>query len=404
MQHKASDLGAFDVDAMLSPVGFDAFLSTHWERQHLLLRRGLSDYYRPLITAADLENIISNADGRYPAIRLAKGGGYYSPEAYTRDIKQGDESFLGVADVRRITEEYRRGATVALPGIHRTWRPLGLLCDALQARFDHPAHANVYITPGNAAGFTPQYDVHEVFVLQIAGKKRWSIYAPVIELPHRSQLFTPQAYRGQPAIMEIDLEAGDTLYLPRGFLHSTTTSEVFSAHVTIGITVYTWVDLVKEFLASAVEDPQLRRALPPGFATRAELKSSLQQGLAAAVEKLSQQTDATRLIESFTERVRKAHGTRPPPFRADVLVIDLETRLTASPPDGYQLHVDGDKTVFEFNGVRYQVTAPVADTLRAMARETTFRASSLQSPLDPGSRLALVQHLHDIGFLKAAAR
>jgi bifunctional lysine-specific demethylase and histidyl-hydroxylase NO66 len=72
----------------------------------------------------------------------------------------------------------------SLPALHRTWAPLGLLCDNLQARLGHVPHANVYITPGNAAGFTPHYDVHEVFVLQVAGKKRWTLYEPPIELAY----------------------------------------------------------------------------------------------------------------------------------------------------------------------------------------------------------------------------
>ena len=40
----------------------------------------------------------------------------------------------------------------------------------------------------------------------------------------------------------LDLEAGDLLYLPRGVLDSTTTADSFSAHVTIGISVFTSVD------------------------------------------------------------------------------------------------------------------------------------------------------------------
>jgi Cupin superfamily protein len=112
-------------------------------------------------------------------------------------VGHGDENFNGVPDLQKITDEYRRGATVALPAIHRSWTPLWLLCDRIETQLDHPAHAHVYITPGNASRFTPHYDVHEVLVLQIAGKKRWSIYAPVVPLPYRSQLFTPQAYAGQ---------------------------------------------------------------------------------------------------------------------------------------------------------------------------------------------------------------
>ncbi len=160
----------FDFERLLRPVGVEAFFSNYWEKKHLVVQRADPYYYRSLLTAHDLEALISDPDARYPAIRLAKGGGYYPPEAYTRNVKHGDEGFDGVPDLLRISNEYRQGATVALPAIHRTWAPLALLCDALQAQLDHAAHANGYITPGNAKGFTPHYDVHEVLVLQIAGR------------------------------------------------------------------------------------------------------------------------------------------------------------------------------------------------------------------------------------------
>ena len=108
----------FDFSRLLSPLATGEFFSTHWEQKHWLLKRGQPHWYDSLITAADLENIISNSDARYPAIRLAKGGGYFPAEAYTRDVKHGDESFLGVPDLKRIADEYRHGATVALPALH----------------------------------------------------------------------------------------------------------------------------------------------------------------------------------------------------------------------------------------------------------------------------------------------
>ena len=41
------------------------------------------------------------------------------------------------------------------------------------------------------------------------------------------------------ANLELELEAGDLLYLPRGDIHAAHTSAVHSAHVTIGMTIYT---------------------------------------------------------------------------------------------------------------------------------------------------------------------
>jgi len=393
----------FDCEQLLRPVGVEAFFANYWEKKHLWLQRSDPAYYHSLLTADDLENLISHSDARYPAIRLAKGGGYFAPELYTRNVKHGDESFTGVPDLQRISEEYRQGATIALPAIHRTWAPLTALCDALQAQWDHAAHANVYLTPGNAQGFTPHYDVHEVFVLQIAGRKRWRLYEPVIPLPHRSQLFRPELYTGQAPMTEVDLSAGDLLYLPRGVLHSTTTGESFSAHVTIGITVYTWADLIKEMWSSAIDDEAMRQALPPGFATRRELRALLNRKMRDMWDHLSKQSDPDKLIEAFTNRVRGAQVRRPPPFRADVTVIDLNSRLRAPARESYQIIREGDKTMLEFNGNRYHMPAPVASTMHVISERRSFRPADLTGPLNAEAMLILTRHLVDIGFLTISA-
>jgi ribosomal protein L16 Arg81 hydroxylase len=63
---------------------------------------------------------------------------------------------------------------VALPALHRLWDPLRALCAELDRELGHSCHANAYITPGCASGFTPHYDTHEVLVLQLAGDfRKW---------------------------------------------------------------------------------------------------------------------------------------------------------------------------------------------------------------------------------------
>jgi hypothetical protein len=62
-----------DFEYLINPLALDEFLSSYWERRHLRLERRQPNYYQALITAADLERVISESDLRYPAIRLAKG-------------------------------------------------------------------------------------------------------------------------------------------------------------------------------------------------------------------------------------------------------------------------------------------------------------------------------------------
>jgi ribosomal protein L16 Arg81 hydroxylase len=388
----------FDFSALLGPIAVEDFFRAYWERQPLHVPRGDAHYYDSIISNADLERIISSADMRYPAIQLARNGTYLPAEAYTKAIKHGSEFFNGVPDLQQIQTEYRSGATVVLPALQRTWAPLRELCALLEKDFSHPAHANAYLTPGDSPGFTPHYDTHEVFVLQIAGTKRWCVFPPPQHLPHRSQPFVPIGYVLPPPIAELELKPGDLLYLPRGFVHAASTSRGHSAHITVGMTVYTWVELIAELIGSAREVPQLRRSLPPGFATRDELKKTLRDGLLQCMDQLRNGAD-DRLIESFLQKVR---GGRAPPeatFQSEVRVIGLQTELKTPEPGSYRVIMENRNAVLEFAGRKFVLPEKIRATVDDMCRRKSFRPAELSSPLDNDGRVTLARYLHGERFL-----
>jgi hypothetical protein len=391
----------FEFSRLLSPLSAEAFFATTWERTHLHLARAQPGHYDALITAADLQRALNNPEARYPAIRMAQDGAFFPPEAYTTTVRLGDEAFTGVPDVRRIAEAYRRGATLVLPALHRTWAPLRTLCAALEDELDFAVHANAYITPANAAGFTPHYDVHEVFVLQIAGRKRWQLYAPGLKLPHRSQPCTPATYTGEAPFALVELQPGDLLYLPRGVLHATTTSDSYSAHVTVGVTVHTWVDLLKDTLASAIADEQLRAALPPGFARRgADLAPQMAQRLGQAVAQLQAQADPAALVAAYGARVRAGRAPVAEPLQLDVCVVQADTLVEAAPPAQFRLQLEADMALLEFRGTRYQLPGAVAPALQALVARVRCRPAELTDALELEARLGLVRFLLEIGFVR----
>jgi bifunctional lysine-specific demethylase and histidyl-hydroxylase NO66 len=166
------------------------------------------------------------------------------------------------------------GSTVVLQGLHRLWPPLIEFADSLAADLGHPTQVNAYITPPSSRGFSPHYDVHDVFVLQVAGEKHWTIHAPVLDDPLRTQPWTDRAAAVAAAaerepVIDAVLRPGDALYLPRGYLHSAVALGQTSAHLTIGVhSVTRWaaaesaLDLVRVL---AAEDRELRRSLPLGL-------------------------------------------------------------------------------------------------------------------------------------------
>lgn len=304
---------------LLAPVRRDTFFQETWQNEPFHLRRGDERFYELLLTSRDVEAAIASGGLRYPAIQLAKGGGFFPVETFTRTIRSGDDLFSGIPNLDRIRAEYQSGATISLPGFHRAWAPLGVLAAAVEEEIDHVVHTNVYITPGGTAGFTPHYDTHEVFVLQIAGTKRWRIHKPPLSLPHRGQPFDPRTQLASAPLLELMLVPGDLLYLPRGYVHSTTTSESASVHVTLGVTVYTWVELLIEWAQSSRAYANLRRALPPGFATREDVRRRLKDELPRIIEELHGLTDYDALLQGFARRVRSARAGMQGEFRTAIM-------------------------------------------------------------------------------------
>lgn len=390
-----------DFRALIAPLGFQAFFETYWEKRPYYLSRAVDDFYQSLLTTDDLERIVSSTDLRYPALEVARGGNYIAAESYTRNIKYGGAYFNGVPDIERVKSEYYSGATIVLPALHRTWTPLRNLCNRIEDELSHPVHANAYMTPGGSEGFTPHYDTHEVFVLQIAGEKHWKVYLPTLQLPNRNQPFNATTYKLplHPSF-EVTLKPGDLLYLPRGFVHCASTSNRFSAHVTVGITPYTWIELLAEFLSTAHQFEGLRNALPPGFSVHEHMKASIGAGLSAKLNEMQTKSDLEKVVSSLAQRVRGARFRPCPPFRLDVRLIDRTTPLRAIQRSRYSIRSEGSNCILSVDGRSLALPAALHPIVDAIACEESFTIDQLPKQFDDVATLAFVRYLYGESFLE----
>jgi hypothetical protein len=100
-------------------------------------------------------------------------------------------------------------------------------------------------------------------VLQVCGRKRWIIHAPVLASPLPQQPWPERraeveaAAAGAP-YLEAVLNSGDALYLPRGWLHAADALDEATVHLTVRIHVWTRRHIVERVLSSAGEAESLR--------------------------------------------------------------------------------------------------------------------------------------------------
>ena len=251
----------------------EAFAAEHWARRPLLARaEDTGESFADLLTLDAVDELLSRRGLRTPFLRIAKDGAVVDPKRFTTSGGAGAEVADQVSS-DAVLRLFADGSTVVLQGLHRLWPPLIEFADQLAADLGHPTQVNAYLTPPSSQGFSPHYDVHDVFVLQFAGEKHWRIHEPVLEAPLRTQPWNDRAAavaaaaEGEPVIDTV-LRPGDALYLPRGYLHSARALGGISGHLTIGVHPVTrWaaaesaLDVVRTL---AADDPELRRSLPLG--------------------------------------------------------------------------------------------------------------------------------------------
>ena len=242
------------------------FLDRSWARAPLHRPRADPSAFDDLFSIDDVDHFVSSSAPRLPTFRLVRDGQPLDSGRYTRTARVGGQSVPGMGDPGRIFEEFRAGATIVFQGLQRSCPPLTRFCRDLELELSHSVQANAYVTPAGARGLGVHYDTHDVFVLQLAGTKAWSIHGPVMVNPLPSQPWSGTAAEAGPVILSVELRAGDCLYVPRGFLHSAQAQEHLSAHLTIGVVTTTWYDVLRELVAGIADEPEFRRALPPGYA------------------------------------------------------------------------------------------------------------------------------------------
>jgi bifunctional lysine-specific demethylase and histidyl-hydroxylase NO66 len=303
----------WDEDALgflIAPMTRDQFLDKYYERQPLVANRAEPDRYGDLLTLDMLDHFIASANLREGMVDLASQKNRIARDTYIDE--RGRISSVGIA------ENYLRGATIILPHLHDSMFNLGEFCRSLEEVFTCHVQTNIYLTPhvsqdgtGNR-GFPPHYDNHDVFIMQISGAKAWRFYGVPVETPYRGEDF--QLGRHQPGEIsrEFTMNPGDCVYIPRGLMHDAENiGDAPSLHITVGLIVKTWADLLLESISElALSEPGFRRSLPPGFAAREfdreEARRHFNQLTALISAKASMDSAFDLLADNFI-RARRAN-------------------------------------------------------------------------------------------------
>jgi hypothetical protein len=380
-----------------------SFLANDWGKRAAVRRGGPSSTtvapttvasagFEDLLSLDDVDRYLTTAALRTPFFRLVKAGDEIPESAYTRSGRTGSRQVTGIANPARVAALFEDGATIVLQGLHRWSDPVARFCRDLELELGHPCQVNAYITPPGAQGLDLHEDAHDVFVLQAFGRKRWEVHA------------APNEAEREP--LDVEVTSGDTIYLPAGTPHAARAQDVLSGHLTVGVHVTPWREVLTGVvgrMTAELDDPVAAGWTDDieGFA--GELRERL-AALASALGDVDAGTEAGERRERFlSNRAQLARGTIAE--RAAAIVVDDATVVVRRPGAVCEVTRRADRLVVLLGDRRLEMPPWVERAVRHIAQldgDGDLVVGELAHALpDAPSRAVLVRRLIREGLLMA---
>jgi ribosomal protein L16 Arg81 hydroxylase len=388
---------------LIAPFERSKFINQYWENEPLHIRGRDPKLFHELLSTSALEKILFYCRPRSPDLRVI----HEQVELPCSRYERAD----GALDLNALYKAFDEGSTFIVNGIERFHPPLAELRRDLELDLDFQVVTNAYFSPPNSRGLHAHFDTHDVFVLQIEGEKEWRLFGSAEDLPLLGafQPVVEDESVGEPVTC-VRLCPGDTLYVPRGWLHDARTHTEHSLHLTVGIYPTQWIDLMVEALTlMAASDPQLRRALPIGYlndpTARAGMGHKADQLAKSFASRAGGDQVVAHVIDHLADRFIKQAWSPPDGHLAVVNAtanrITLETEVQKRVGMRCRVIDEANHVSLRFPGGTFRTSREYREALTWIALcEETFTPRELPGGLDAGRQTALVWRLIRGGLLR----
>ena len=266
----------------------------------------VADYYQRLpYSAASLAAPLREL-GSWEAMTALLGDSEADVLVCRRNEQHAGPRPKSADEARRLVDD---GFTLLVRHAERHDPRLARLAAEFADDFAAPVNVHFYCTPAGQYGFGWHYDAEEVFIVQTAGRKEYSLRKNTVN-PWPIEETLPADMRYEREIMPLvrcELAAGDWLYIPSGYWHMGQSREL-ALSLAIGVMPRTGLDVLNLVRREALDSLLWRQRLP--VAGRAapvsddELLASYRELLSSLAADLSRQFADPVLAERLLSEVR----------------------------------------------------------------------------------------------------
>lgn len=400
------NLHSFSFEELIPPLKLDDFLDQYWERDRLHIRRDLSTIADDLFSMKDIDRWLASVpDDLADSIVVVPAKG----------MEDGASRYAtGEISKQALYKAFSEGSSIVLNRVNLTWHPLSKITRVFAEIFHASVGVNIYLTPKGSRAFPVHYDGHDVFVLQVHGSKDWRLHEftelPVPRYSYREHLNFPR-YWSRPdeaeLLEELTLERGNLLYIPRGMPHAAVSREETSLHLTIGVNSLYWMDLLKMAIEqTCFSVPMMRRALPPGFISDAEIQEEMRGAFDRLLEDFQAGASFPDILKVATRsRLQQqgfpGDGHFEQLLRLDELSLDSVVERRANVLGVVQVLEDHNVASLRFGEGFVRGPMRLRKAFEFIARNERFKVDELPG-VDPNGKMILTRRLIRDGLLRSA--
>ncbi|MBE9039759.1 cupin [Oscillatoriales cyanobacterium LEGE 11467] len=245
----------------------------------------------------------------------------------------------------RFLERCQEGATLIIDRVDRKVPELAEFISQLKREIGHPLQVNTYCSWPGKQGFNCHYDTHDVFILQIDGAKEWNVFNDTLKYPLKHQKSAKLSPPEEPPELNVILEPGDVLYIPRGHWHYALALDKPSLHLTLGVHGQTGISLLEWLVDELKEDEAWRQSLP---LLTAEFPISVEERSNELIQQLLEQLSQRNIGAEYQQYLSVAKEPKIKyslPFQAGCNIFDrgMKTEFKRLLDRQVQIEVLGDR-------------------------------------------------------------
>ncbi|MGH6943601.1 MAG: JmjC domain-containing protein [Geminicoccaceae bacterium] len=330
----------FSFDEIVAPLGAEGFFAEHDGKRPLHLK-GAADKFAAVMTWARLNALLGQATiWSQASLQLVLDKEPVPAQRYCAAAPGRDGGQVLRPDPERVKDLLKRGATLVANDIDHLSEGLTAFSAALEEALGGKVQGNLYLSSRKRPGFASHFDTHDVYAAHVEGTKTWYVYegrvADPIAHPSFKSLTREHHEKAKGGLlMEVRMEPGDLLYLPRGQYHDALADEGGAVHIAFGVTYPIGMDILSALFDRMVAEPEFRANLPRPDRPGAE--AALTSRLGVLAERIAAVLNDSKTAASVTAMQRQ--------FRYPRHGYDLPGLLAAAVDERFRVRAQGIRLV-----------------------------------------------------------